>query len=227
MERSSIGKLVLVATPIGNLGDLSPRAIRTLEDADSIFAEDTRRTRKLTSGVRRMHSYGDHNSLERLPLLEKLLCEGKTVALVTDAGTPGISDPAFRAVRKALEIGALVTVVPGPSAVTAALAGSGLPVDRFSFEGFLPRKIGHRRRRLEEIAGYTGTLVFFAGPHHLARYLGEMLEILGNRPACVARELTKIHEEFVRGSLEVLYLMYKDSPVRGEITLLVGGARSD
>jgi 16S rRNA (cytidine1402-2'-O)-methyltransferase len=174
-----------------------------------------------------MQSYNDHNAGDRLLLLEKLLRDGQTVALVTDAGMPGISDPAFRAVKKALDMGAGIRVVPGPSAVTAALVASGLAVDRFSFEGFLPRKKGNRRRRLEEIADYRGTLVFFVGPHHLSRYLAEMLEVLGNRPACVARELTKVHEEFVRGTLEGLELQYRNSEVRGEITLLVGKAKPD
>jgi 16S rRNA (cytidine1402-2'-O)-methyltransferase len=199
--------------------------VSALEEADTVFAEDTRRTGKLTGGIRRMYSYGDHNSTDRLELLEKLLVDGETVALVTDAGTPGVSDPAYRAVRTALEAGAVITVVPGPSAVTAALAGSGLPVDRFSFEGFLPRKAGRRRRRLEEVSAYPGTLIFFVGPHHLAAYLAEMLEVLGSRRACVARELTKVHEEFVRGTLEELVTRYSDdtSRIRGEITLLVAG----
>ena len=217
------GMLVLVATPIGNLGDLSPRMISALVEADTVFAEDTRRTGKLTGGIRQMYSYGDHNARERLPLLRKLLGKGETVALVTDAGMPGISDPAYLAVRTALDEGAGISVIPGPSAVTAALAGSGLPVDRFSFEGFLPRKAGNRRRRLTEVSAYPGTLIFFVGPHHLSRCLSEMLEILGDRPACVARELSKLHEEFVRGTLEELNLRYRDTAVRGEITLLVAG----
>jgi len=225
LNERSAGTLVLVSTPIGNMGDLSPRAVRAMEGADAVFAEDTRRTGRLSAGLPRMYSYGDHNAQERLPLLGELLEGGLTVALVTDAGTPGISDPAYRAVRLALEAGATVSVVPGPSAVTAALAGSGLPVDRFSFEGFLPRKAGNRARRLAEIAGYTGTLIFFVGPHHLPKYLTEMLEALGDRPACVARELTKLHEEFVRGSLGELAARYGNTAVKGEITLLVGGAR--
>ncbi len=220
------GILVLVATPIGNLGDLSPRASRILQDADAVLAEDTRRTRKLLDNPRKLLSYNDHNAAGRLPEMGKLLMQGKTVAVVSDAGTPGISDPAYRAVRKALEVGAIVTVIPGPTAVIAALVGSGLPVDRFCFEGFLPRKKGARRKRLEEAGRYPGTLIFFIGPHHLSRYLFEMYEVLGDRPACVARELTKLHEEYVRGALGELATIYSECSVRGEITLLVGGTRT-
>ncbi len=218
------GDLVLVATPIGNLEDLSPRAARVLAGAELVLAEDTRRTLKLVPGGRRLVSYNDVNARGRIPLLLETLEAGGTVALVSDAGTPGVSDPAYRAVQAAIEAGARVSVVPGPSAVTAALVASGLPTDRFAFEGFLPRKPGPRRTRIEAMASYTGTLVLFAGPHHAGKLLDELLQGLGDRRACVARELTKVHEEFVRGRLSELASKYSEHPPKGEVTILVAGA---
>lgn len=218
------GKLLLVATPIGNLEDLSPRAARVLSQASLVFAEDTRRTRKLVSGPVTLLSYNDSNARGRIPLLVRTLESGDTVALASDAGTPGISDPAYRAVQAALEAGAEVAVIPGPSAVIAALVASGLPTDRFAFEGFLPRKPGPRRARIRAMAGYTGSLVYFTGPHHMARLINELKDELGDRRCAVARELTKIHEEFVRGTLGSLSSTYAQDPPRGETTLVVAGA---
>ncbi len=215
-----------MATPIGNLEDLSPRAARVLAEASVVLAEDTRRTRKLVSRGVRMVSYNDNNARGRIPLLLQALSAGETVALVSDAGTPGVSDPAYRAVQAALEADATVSVVPGPSAVTAALVASGLPTDRFAFEGFLPRKPGPRRTRISAMQSYTGTLVYFSGPHHVGGLLGELLAILGDRRCVVARELTKLHEEFVRGTLSSLFEKYRENPPKGEITLLVSGTES-
>ncbi|MBC8428816.1 MAG: rRNA small subunit methyltransferase 1 [FCB group bacterium] len=144
--------------------------------------------------------------------------------MVSDAGMPGISDPACRAVRAAIHAGYIIEVIPGPSSVVTALAGSGLPVARFCFEGFLPRKTGARQKKLEEISEYTGTIIFFVGPHHLLKYIGEMIGVFGDRPACVARELTKIHEEYVRGKLSEIHARYQDRKVKGEITLCIAGA---
>lgn len=220
------GNLILVATPIGNLEDLSPRAARVLAEAELVLAEDTRRTAKLVTGGRKLVSYNDVNARGRIPLLLETLGAGGTAAIVSDAGTPGISDPAYRAVQAAIEAGATVSVVPGPSAVTAALVASGLPTDRFAFEGFLPRKPGPRRARIVAMASYTGTLVYFAGPHHAGKLLDELLQGLGDRRACVARELTKLHEEFVRGTLEALAEKYVEHPPRGEVTILVAGAET-
>ncbi len=218
------GTLVLVATPIGNLEDMSPRAARMMAEADLLLAEDTRRTMKLVPPGRRLTSYNDVNARGRLPLILENLEAGRTVALVSDAGTPGISDPAYRAVQTAIQAGATVTTVPGPSSVIAALAASGLPTDRFAFEGFLPRKPGPRLSRIRAMAGYTGTLVYFAGPHHTGKLLEELLGVLGDRRCCLAREMTKVHEEYVRGTLGSLAERYREQPPRGEITILVDGA---
>ncbi len=218
------GTLILVATPIGNLEDMSPRAARMMAEADLLLAEDTRRTMKLVPPGRRLTSYNDVNARGRLPLILENLEAGRTVALVSDAGTPGISDPAYRAVQTAIQAGATVTTVPGPSSVIAALAASGLPTDRFAFEGFLPRKPGPRLSRIRAMAGYTGTLVYFAGPHHTGKLLEELLGVLGDRRCCLAREMTKVHEEYVRGTLGSLAERYREQPPRGEITILVDGA---
>jgi 16S rRNA (cytidine1402-2'-O)-methyltransferase len=226
MEKAE-GRLVLVATPIGNLDDASCRLRAALEEADLVLAEDTRRSARLAPPGTSMKSYHDHNARRMAPRIAEMLGRGMTLALVTDAGMPGISDPSYRAVRAALDAGAEVTVVPGPSAVTTALAGSGLPVDRFCFEGFLPRKRGKRLGRLEEMSGYPGTLIYFVGPHHLLRQLRETLEVMGDRSACVAREMTKLHEEFVRGRLSELVLEFESRRPRGEITLLVAGSGRD
>lgn len=220
------GSLVLVATPIGNLEDLSPRAARVLSEAEIVLAEDTRRTMKLVPPGKRLVSYNDVNARGRLPLLLETLEAGHTVAMVSDAGTPGVSDPAYRAVQAAIEAGAAVSVVPGPSAVTTAIVASGLPTDRFAFEGFLPRKPGPRRTRILSMAAYTGTLVYFAGPHHAGKLLAELHGMLGDRKCCVARELTKVHEEYVRGTLGALAQKYAEVPPKGEVTLLVAGAQT-
>ncbi|MCD4846683.1 MAG: 16S rRNA (cytidine(1402)-2'-O)-methyltransferase [Candidatus Aegiribacteria sp.] len=224
---NKVGKLVLVATPIGNLDDMSPRAVEAIENASVVFAEDTRRTAKFVTEMKRLYSYHDHNAAGRLPQLLEFLQNGFTVALVSDAGMPGISDPSFKAVRIAVREGFQIEVIPGPTAVTTALVGSGLPVDRFAFEGFLPRKVGARKRKLEEMSSYGGSIVYFIGPHHLLKYLGEMHGILGNRPVCIAREITKVHEEYIRGNISDVIRRFGDRKVRGEITLVVGGKELD
>ncbi len=218
------GTLVLVATPIGNLEDLSPRAARILAEADAVMAEDTRRTARFVSDKKKLYSCHDHNIKGRLPQIEELLRNGATVAMASDAGTPGISDPAYRAVELAHGIGASVTMMPGPSAVIMGLVLSGLPAHRFAFEGFLPVKKGKRHKRLESMSQYTGTIAYYVGPHHLTKILGEMLEIFGDRRCAVARELTKVHEEVVRGTISGLCDKYSATVPRGEITLLVEGA---
>ncbi len=217
------GKLVLVATPIGNLGDMSPRAVEAIENASAVFAEDTRRTAKFVNETKKLYSYHDHNAAGRLPQLKEFLENGLTVALVSDAGMPGISDPSFKAVRIAVREGYRIEVIPGPTAVTTALVGSGLPVDKFAFEGFLPRKTGARKRKIEEMSSYSGSIVYFIGPHHLLKYLGEMHGVLGNRSVCIAREITKVHEEYIRGNITNVIKRFCDRKVRGEITLVVGG----
>jgi 16S rRNA (cytidine1402-2'-O)-methyltransferase len=223
MERT--GRLVLVATPIGNLEDLSPRAVRALAEADVIAAEDTRHSGKLLAhaGVRtRMLSHHEHNEESRIPQLLDRVEAGETVAVITDAGTPGVADPGFRLVRAAVQRGLPVEAVPGPVAAIQALVLSGLPTDRFAFEGFLPRKAGPRRARLERVADDDRTLVFYLAPHRAVEELETMAEVLGDRDAALARELTKRYEEVVRATLSEL--VEPASTARGELTLVVAGA---
>ncbi len=222
------GTLVLCATPIGNLGDAPPRLREALESADVVYAEDTRRSRVLLRSLgvdRRLRSYFAGNEEARAAELKSQLSEGMTVALITDAGMPGISDPGFSAVQAAVAVEALVTVVPGPSAVTAALAVSGLATDRFSFEGFLPRKQAARRRRLDAVAQDERTIVLFAAPGRLVEDLRDLAAVLGlERSVVVARELTKLHEEVWRGTLGEAVVAWEERTRRGEFTLVVGGA---
>jgi 16S rRNA (cytidine1402-2'-O)-methyltransferase len=223
------GVLVLAATPIGAIGDASPRLVDALASADVIAAEDTRRLARLTAALdvdvrARIVSYFDGNEARRTPELLTALHEGACVVLVTDAGTPAVSDPGYRLVVAAVEAGIDVTALPGPSAVTTALAVSGLPVDRFCFEGFLPRKQGERARRLAELAAEPRTLIFFEAPHRLAATMRAMTDAFGaDRRAAVCRELTKVHEEVRRGTVGELAAWAADG-VRGEITLVVHGA---
>ncbi|HRI97592.1 MAG TPA: 16S rRNA (cytidine(1402)-2'-O)-methyltransferase, partial [Nocardioides sp.] len=218
------GTLVLAGTPIGRVEDASPRLTRELAEADVVAAEDTRRLKRLTSelGVTitgRVVSYFEGNEVQRTPTLLEELEAGRRVLLVTDAGMPSVSDPGYRLVAAAVEAGIPVTAVPGPSAVLTALAVSGLPVDRFCFEGFLPRKAGERARRLVALAGEERTLVFFEAPHRTEAALVAMAEAWGGeRSAAVCRELTKTHEEVRRGTLAELVAWAADG-VRGEVTI--------
>lgn len=217
--------LHIVATPIGNLRDISLRALDTLRAADLIAAEDTRVFAKLASahGISvPTVAYSDATQDASEPRLLRALAAGKRVALVSDAGMPLISDPGYRLVRAALEAGHAVTAVPGPSAVPMALALSGLPTDRFFFGGFLPAKAGERRRVIAEAAQIPATLVFFEAPHRLAASLADLAELLGDRPAAMARELTKLFEEVRRESLSELAAHYADVEVKGEIVLVIG-----
>jgi 16S rRNA (cytidine1402-2'-O)-methyltransferase len=222
------GKLILCGTPIGNLEDLSPRAVRVLGEADAVACEDTRRTRKLLThaGVhaRELIAYHEANERRRAGELVARIAGGERVVLVSDAGMPGLSDPGYRLVRACVDGGLDVEVVPGPSAGVSALALSGLPPARFAFEGFLPRKPGDRRRRLGSIVDDDRTLVFFESPHRIGAALRDLVEVLGDRPACLARELTKMHEEVRRGTLSELVESVDLDPPRGEIVLVVGGA---
>ena len=223
------GVLVLAATPIGQAADAPPRLAAELAGADVIAAEDTRRLGRLAAelGVDvkgRVTSYFDGNEAARTPGLVERLVAGDRVVLVTDAGMPSVSDPGYRLVVAAVDAGIVVTAVPGPSAVLTALAVSGLPVDRFCFEGFLPRKSGERSRRLAGLAAEERTLVFFEAPHRTAAALAAMAEAFGSdRPAAVCRELTKTHEEVRRGPLGDLVGWAEDG-VRGEVTIVVSGA---
>ena len=223
------GVLVLAATPIGQVGDAPPRLATELAGADVVAAEDTRRLRRLTTelGIAiggRVVSYFEGNESARTPQLVEALRAGQRVVLVTDAGMPSVSDPGYRLVVAAVDLGVPVTAVPGPSAVLTALAVSGLPVDRFCFEGFLPRRAGERARRLAALAAEERTLVFFEAPHRTEATLAAMAESWGDdRRAAVCRELTKTHEEVRRGGLAEL-AAWAGEGVRGEVTLVVAGA---
>jgi 16S rRNA (cytidine1402-2'-O)-methyltransferase len=218
--------LYLVATPIGNLGDITLRALETLAAADLLACEDTRVTRVLLDryGIRqRPVSYHEHNAAEMGPRLLEALSAGRSVALVSDAGTPLVSDPGFRLVEQALKAGFRVVPIPGPSAVLAALTASGLPSDTFLFGGFLPVKDGQRRSRLEELKAVPATLVFFESPRRLADTLAAMAHVFGPRPAAVARELTKTFEEMRTGSLAELAERYAAlAAPKGEVVVCVG-----
>jgi 16S rRNA (cytidine1402-2'-O)-methyltransferase len=218
------GRLYLVGTPIGNLEDITLRALRVLKEADLIACEDTRHTQRLLDryGITvPTISYHEHNEMTRAPELVMRLEEGAQIALVSDAGMPIISDPGFRLVHLALRHGIPVVPVPGASAFVAALAAAGLPVDKFRFLGFLPGRKGQRRRALEELRGVEKTLVFYEAPHRLVEMLEDALEILGDAPAVVAREVTKVHEEFLRGMISQILTQLRRKPVKGEITVLI------
>ncbi len=218
------GTLYLVATPIGNLQDISMRALETLRNVDLIACEDTRHTLKLLNYFRisnRLISYHEHNELERADELAERLLRGDSIAIVSDAGTPGICDPAFRIVQRAVEIGAAVVPIPGAVAFIDAVIGSGLATDSIFFGGFLPSKKSERRKRLAEIRDIPATLVLYETPHRLAKSLVDCLEILGNRQSAVARELTKLHEEFARGRLSNLAERFSKTPTKGEIVLVI------
>ena len=228
VSQASPGTLYIVASPIGNPSDISVRAIETLRQVDMVLAEDTRSARKLLSAhaiERRTQSCFDANEPERAREASRLLEEGKTVAMLSEAGTPAVSDPGYRVVRAAVDEGARVVAIPGPSALLAALVVSGLPTDSFLFSGFPPRKAGARRLLFERVGKLPSTLIFYESPHRVGVTLAELASILGgSRPACLARELTKAHEEIVRGTLDELAQRYRESRPLGEITLVVGGA---
>ena len=222
------GKLYLVATPIGNLEDITYRAVRVLGEVELIACEDTRQTRKLLYhyGIAKPTiSYHDHNEAQRAAELAQRMQSGASVALVSDAGMPLVSDPGYRLVRAAIEAGIPVEPLPGPSAALAALAASGLPTDRFLFAGFLPAKAGQRVRALEALKEEPATLIFYEAPHRMLEALGAIAQVLGPRPVVVARELTKVHEEFLRGTaVEIQAQLAARGSMKGESTLLVGKA---
>jgi 16S rRNA (cytidine1402-2'-O)-methyltransferase len=224
------GRLAVISTPIGNLGDLSPRAREELAAAELVAAEDTRRTGQLltTLGLSRpLVSLHEHNETERIGELLERLRGGARIALVSDAGTPLLSDPGFELVRRVAQEGVTIVAVPGPSAITAALSIAGLPTERFSFEGFLPARLAERRTRLAELATETRTLVFFEAPHRIAECLEDMLAAFGaGRRAAVARELTKVFETVYRGTLATLAAQARSDAnfTRGEITVVIEGA---
>ena len=221
------GTLFIVATPIGNLEDITQRALRVLREVDLIACEDTRHTRKLLNhfGISTATiSYHEHNELARAGDLCKLLASGKNIALASDAGTPLISDPGFRIVNAAAESGISIVPIPGPTAFVTALSASGLSIDQFLFAGFLPSRTSSRRAKLNELRAIPATLVFYEAPHRIKATLKDALELLGNRKAVIARELTKLHEEFARGSLsDLIGCFAKNEAARGELVLIISG----
>jgi 16S rRNA (cytidine1402-2'-O)-methyltransferase len=222
--------LYLISTPIGNLGDISRRAIETLSAAKVIAAEDTRSARRLLSALnipaegKDIVAYGEHNEISMAPRLTAVLQSGRDVAVISEGGTPLVSDPGFRLVRAALEANIAVTPIPGPCAAIAALTGSGLPVHAFTVRGFLPKKPGARRRILEIMKEREETFIFYESPQRIPKIFPELVEIFGSgRSACLARELTKIHETFLRGTLSELAARIAADPPRGECTVLIAG----
>lgn len=230
-ERNSAGRLVVVATPIGNLEDLSPRAARALAEADLVASEDTRHTGRLLAhlGLKRpLVSLHEHNERQRLPRLLERLLDGATIALVSDAGTPLVSDPGFLLVREAAAAGVRIEPIPGPSAVLAALVASGLPPAPFTFAGFPPPKRGRRQSFYRRLAGLGHTLVLFESPHRLLASLADAVAELGDRPAAIGRELTKLHEEVRRGPLAALREELAARPaLKGELVIVIGGGAGD
>lgn len=230
MPDASSGTLYIVATPIGNLEDMTFRAVRTLKEVDLIAAEDTRHSRKLLAhyGIAtRMTPYHDHNEQLKSDYLIELLLGGKNIALITDAGTPCIADPGYRIVQAAVAAGVRVVPVPGAAALAAAVSAAGLPSDRFAFEGFLPPKQSKRLTRLTELRHESRLLIFYEAPHRLAATLVDMHAAFGSRHAVVARELTKIHEEFRNGTLGELAGLYHEQRIKGEVVILVAPPAAD
>lgn len=222
------GILYVVGTPIGNLGDMSPRAVETLENVDFIAAEDTRVTLKLLNhfGIKKpMVSYFEHNKHQRGEIICRRILSGESCAIVTDAGMPCISDPGELLVKQCEEYGIEVKAVPGPSAVISALAISGLPTGRFTFEGFLSVNKKSRMEHLESVKNETRTMIFYEAPHKLNATLRDMLGAFGNRSIAIVRELTKIHEEVIRTTLEKAVERYSEAPLKGEIVLVIDGAK--
>ncbi len=223
-QLKNIGIVYIVSTPIGNLGDITFRAIEVLKSVPLIAAEDTRKTKILLNHYQistPLISYYEHNHFSRIDKIIGHLKDGNNIAVVTDAGTPGVSDPAYKLIREAIANGSKVESIPGASAVLAALISSGLPTDRFIFEGFLPPKKG-RKKRLQALEQETATIIYFENPKRIKRTLTDILEIIGNRPAVVCRELTKIYEEIYRGTVEELLAYFSKNEVRGECVILIG-----
>ena len=220
------GKLYLVPTPIGNMGDITQRALETLRDVDLVACEDTRHSGMLLKRLglkKKLISYHDFNEARRADQLLTKIREGMSVAVITDAGSPGISDPAYRIVQAAIAGDIDIVSLPGATAIIPALTASGLPTDRFFFEGFLPYKSAARKKRLERLKELEHTLVFYESPHRVQKSLGDMREVLGDRKACLAREISKRYEQFLRGRISDIQNAIADKPVKGEIVLVIGG----
>ena len=221
---TNLGNLYIVSTPIGNLSDITYRAVEILKTVDIIAAEDTRRSRILLSNYNiktKMISYFEHNKYQKIHKIQEILQSGKHVAVITDAGTPAISDPAYKLVRRAISIGSKIEPIPGPSALLASIVSSGLPTDRFIFEGFLPPKKG-RVKRMEKLIDESATVIIYENTLRLKRTIKQLLEIIGDRPAVICRELTKLHEETIRGTLSGLLDLLDNKKLKGECVLLIG-----
>ena len=221
---NKLGTLYIVSTPIGNLADITYRAVEILKTVDIIAAEDTRRSRVLLSNYdikTKMISYYEHNKYQKIQKITENLLNGDHVAVITDAGTPAISDPSYKLIRQAIKVGCNIESIPGPSAVLASLVSSGLPTDRFIFEGFLPPKKG-RKKRLEYLINESGTIIIYENTLRLNRTIKQILDIIGDRPAVICRELTKIHEEKIRGTLSSLLELLSSKKLKGECVLLIG-----
>jgi 16S rRNA (cytidine1402-2'-O)-methyltransferase len=228
VERSPAGILYVVSTPIGNLEDITLRALRILKEVDLICAEDTRKTRILLNHYNiqtPLTSYFEHNEKRKTPVIIEALKSGKHIAIVSEAGTPAISDPGYRLITHALQQDISVVPVPGLSAAIAALSISGLAVHRFVFEGFLPVKTGKRKNFLKKLADEERTLIFYESPHRILATLRDLIETMGDRNAVLCRELTKIHEEKIYGKLSLIFKTLEKRPIKGEITLLVEGEK--
>lgn len=220
------GILYLVPTPIGNMGDISARSIEVLSSVNLIACEDTRTSGSLLKKLdikNKLISYHEFNEAGRAESLLTSLREGNDIAVITDAGSPGISDPAYRIVRAAIDNDIEVTALPGPCAIIPALTASGLPTDRFFYEGFLSNKSAARKRRLEKLADFEHTLVFYESPHRVNKTLADMREVLGDRPACLAREISKKFEELIRGNISHILKRCEEKTIKGEIVLVVSG----
>jgi len=226
MNSSIHTALYLVSTPIGNLKDVTLRAIEILKGVSIIASEDTRKTKILLSTYnikKPLISYYEHNKVSRTPAIISKIKSGKSVALVTNSGTPGIQDPGFYLVREAIRNGIDIISIPGPSAFVSALVTSGLPTDKFLFEGFLPRRSGRRKKRLQEVANYKETLIFYESPHRLLVFLKDVLNVFGNRKITVMRELTKKFEEIKRGTIKEMIEYFTENSPRGEFAIVVEG----
>ena len=220
------GKIYLVPTPIGNMSDITSRAIDTLQSVDIIACEDTRHSGNFLKNInvkKKLVSYHEFNETERASQLLQELESGKNIAVITDAGSPGISDPAFRIVRLAVENNIEIIPLPGPTALIPALTASGLPTDRFLFEGFLSNKKGARQKRLSQLIDFPHTILFYESPFRIEKMVADILEIFGNRQICIAREISKKFEQFIRGDVETVLAKIKSKPIKGEIVVVVEG----
>lgn len=223
----SSGKLFVCSTPIGNLEDVTLRVLRILGEVDVIAAEDTRMTRKLLNKYKiktSLESYHEHNEIKKSKKLVERLKQGLSLALVSDAGTPGLSDPGYRLIKACIEAEIDMEVLPGPFAAVTALVASGFPADRFVFQGFVPRKQGQRKKVLQDLSQEKGTLIFYESCHRIKRFLEDALEILGERPVVMARELTKKYEEIIRGTMSDVLSVSQERELKGEIVMVIAGA---